>query len=279
MIDISLREPGPSTLKAGEWLVGPKHTAWKLAGLALLTGAGAGHLREDGVSRRGADRAQPRSKFVVSVPFDGVIAKLPDGVEAGKAVKQGDVLVEMDETDAKLRQLDARSQITQAEREADAYLKAGKLAEAGQAQARADQARAKAALADRDIERSRIVSPIDGVIIAGDLSDKVGSTVKIGDVLFQIAKVEDMVVVARVSDRDIGLLRTKGADPTKGEIATKSDPAAAYPFEVERIVPLAQAAEGKNSFEVRGKLMIADAAARKALRAGRPTRHGRAGQT
>ncbi|NDD63459.1 MAG: diguanylate phosphodiesterase, partial [Acidobacteria bacterium] len=39
-----------------------------------------------------------------------------------------------------------------------------------------------------------------------------------------------------------------------GQITAKARPGEAFDFEVERIVPLSQAKEGKNLFEVRGRL-------------------------
>lgn len=252
------------SLKAGRWAVGPKHTAWKLACVAMLVVVVLATLIRVEYRIEAPITLQPRTKFVASVPFDGVIATLPPGVEAGRTVHKGDVLVEMDTAEAELRKLDAEGQLDQALKESDQYLKTGKLAEANQAAARAEQSRAKLGLAQYEISRARIVSPIDGTIVAGDLSDRVGAAVKLGDVLLQIAPLDDMVVVAQVSDRDIGLIHA-GDGATTGQIATKADPGAAYPFTIERIVPLAQPKDGKNSFEVRGKLTIDDAGQRKRL--------------
>jgi biotin carboxyl carrier protein len=247
-------------IKAGGWLVGPKHTAWKLAVLALFVAAVLTVFIHVEYRVEAPIVLQPRSRFVVSVPFDGVISSLPPGVEAGRSVKKGDVLVEMDTVEARLKRQDALGQLNQALRESDAYLNAKppKLAEAAQAAARADQARAKLGQADYEISQAKILSPIDGTIVAGDLSDRVGSSVKLGDVVLEVAQLKDMVVVAQVSDRDIGLVHG-GDQPTTGEIATKANPGVAYPFEIERIVPLAQPKDGKNAFEVRGKLDIGDA--------------------
>jgi multidrug efflux pump subunit AcrA (membrane-fusion protein) len=199
---------------------------------------------------------QPRVKYSVAVPFDGLIGSVPKGAEAGRPVHQGDLLVQMDTQEANLRLLDSQAKLNQALKERDENQKNGKLAEAKQAEFRAQQAQATLDLARYDLDRSRIVSPIDGMIIAGDLSDKIGAAVKTGELLFQVAPLEDMVVVARVSDRDIGLVHGEysQAGPTGGDIATKAFPARTFPFVVERIVPLALPKDGKNAFEVRGRL-------------------------
>jgi hypothetical protein len=247
---------GVSAAKAGKWLVGPKHTGWKLAGLALFLALVGSTIVRMPYRVEAPIEIQPRTRFVVAVPFEGVVKTVPAGVEAGRKVRKGDVLVEMVTDELELKLLDAQGRLTQATKEADAYLNQKKFAEETQARLRAEQAEAEIRSARYNLGRAKVISPIDGTIIAGDMTDKVGAAVKVGDVLFQVATLDDMVVVARVSDRDIGLIRGEGepGGPTIGEVATKANPAAGHPFAVERIVPLAQPKDGKNAFEVRGKL-------------------------
>jgi Barrel-sandwich domain of CusB or HlyD membrane-fusion/GAF domain len=251
-----------STLKTGAWLVGPRHTAWKLAALALFVAAILVTFVSMPYRVDAQAELQPRVKHIVSVPFDGVVESLTPGIEPGKVVHKGEVLALMNTDELQLQLQHALEEKFQYEREADAYLQAAhddrrRLADGLQAQAKAAQAKAKGEVAQLSIDRATIVSPIDGLIIAGDLQDKVGASVKMGDGIFQIAPLDDIVVIARASDRDIALIRDEnsGGTPTKGEVATKADPAKAFTFTVERIVPLAQSKDGKNTFEVRGKLV------------------------
>jgi hypothetical protein len=59
-----------------------------------------------------------------------------------------------------------------------------------------------------------------------------------------------VVVKAKVSDRDIAFIEVGQT----GEVSPKSDPSLAVPFKVTRITPLAQAADGQNTFEVVGAI-------------------------
>jgi hypothetical protein len=247
---------GVSAQKAGRWIVGPKHTGWKLAGVALFAGLVAATLVHLPYNVEAPIEIQPRIKYVVSVPFDGIVRSLPEGIEAGRVVHKGDVLVQMDTEQIMLQVAQSKAEINQAQKEADANRQAKKLAEAKQAEARAEQARAKLGQAEYERDHATLTAPIDGTIIAGDLSDKIGAAVRLGDVLFQIAPLDDMTIVARVSDRDIDLLHDgrEGAAATTGEVATKANPALGYPCVIERIVPLAQPKDGKNAFEVRARL-------------------------
>lgn len=244
-----------SMLKAGVWLVGPKHTLWKLAGIAIVVATlCAIFIRIP--YRVGAPMSlEPREPRTISVPFDGVLRTLGPGIEPGATVAAGDVLAEMDTTELVLNSLDAQAQLTEAAKKADEALKKNELAEAQQAQAKADQAKAKLDLYTDRMSRAKLRSPIAGKIIAGDVKDRVGSTVQIGQSVFQIADLSDMVVTIKVDDRDISFIK----EGMTGEFTTKADPAREFPFVVEKIVPLSQAKDGTNSFVIRAKLQQAAA--------------------
>jgi hypothetical protein len=244
-----------SARRAGSWLVGVKHTGWKLAGLAALA-AGVGVTVVNVPYRVGAPaEIQPRERRVVSMPYDGVIASLGEGVEPGKQVKAGEVLCVLETTELRLASQESLARIVQADREADLARRQGKQSEAKQAEARADAERARLATARYRIEQAEVRAPIDGRIIEGDLRDRIGAALHLGDGLFKIAPLEDLLIVARVGDRDIALIHEGG----RGWVATKADPARAYPITIERIVPLAQSKEGTNAFEVRARLDAAPA--------------------
>jgi multidrug efflux pump subunit AcrA (membrane-fusion protein) len=245
-----------STRRAGAWVVGPRHTGWKLAGVAALVGALFLTFKTAPYKPEAPMTLQPREERRIAAPFEGIIRALPEGIEPGARVVAGDLLLEMDTSELELQANDARGQVMQADAQRDASLKEGKTDEAQQATARREQAQAKLDLLERRIGQARIVAPIDGTIVAGDLKDRVGSSIKLGDPLMQLAQLSDMVVVAKVDDRDIKLIQDlqEAGQPVVGEIATKAYPGEPFSFTVERIVPLSQAEQGVNAFEVRGRL-------------------------
>ncbi len=239
-----------SAVRTGAWLVGPTHTTWKLAGAALLVlSLVVTFVKTD--YRVGAPmEVRPREIRTVSIPFDAVLWSLAPGVEPGKTVEAGQLLGELDTTTMRLGMLDSQAEVLRYEKESDEAMKQGEVGQAQQAAAKAEQASAKVARLRHEIERSKLVSPIAGTIISADVREKVRSQVKLGDAIFQVADLSDLVAVAKVEDRDISLVRLGQA----GDIAAKSDPAHTVPVEVEEIVPLAQPKDGVNSFEVRARL-------------------------
>jgi multidrug resistance efflux pump len=243
-----------STVKAGAWAVGPKHTVWKIAGIAVMVATILMFVVQVTYRVGAPMELMPRERRTISAPFDGVIAVLEKGIEPGAKVTKGQPLVKFYTHEMELSRLQSENELQEHESEFNRALTSGELAKKEAARAQADQIRARRDLLTAQIERSQIVAPIDGTIITGDLKDKVGAGVKLGDKLFEIADLSDMQVVAKVDDRDIALITSDPENPMTGEVSPKANPSFVVPFKVEAIVPLAQADEGTNAFEVRGRL-------------------------
>lgn len=244
-----------STKRAGAWFVGTKHTVWKLVAIIALA-AMLFVTFYTTTYRPSAEAAlEPRVRRVVSAPFDGVVKHIGQGIETGKAVKEGDVLLELDTSELILAMRNAEAKVEQARTQAAAARKAKEQGKVAQAEQQEEQAAAEANLYKSRIERSRVIAPISGTIIAGEMKERVGSTVKTGELMFQIAPLDDIIVTAKVDERDIALIRAAfEKNGGTGEVATKAKPDEALPLVIERIVPLATAQEGKNVFEVRAAL-------------------------
>ncbi len=239
-----------STRNTGAWIVGTKHTVWKMVGVLVI--ASLLFCTFYTTEYRVGASAELRSpnKRIISAPFEGILRSKPADIQPGAMVRQGDLLCEMDTVELALQAAEAEAKLVQAEKAMAQAMKDSKTAEAKRAEAQADAARAQLDLLKSRIERSRIVAPFDGLLIAGDLRDKIGAAVKLGDELFQIAPPDDLQAVAKVEERDIARIRI-GAG---GQIATRSNPSERYPVVVDRITPLGAAEDGKTVFEVRVKL-------------------------
>lgn len=249
-----------SLLRAGAWAVGPKHTAWKLGVLALSAALAFCALYRTTYRVGALAHVQPAVKRIISAPFEATLARLADGVEPGAVVRAGQVLVDLDATEFALQASEAEARMNQALKAVGLAMKDGKTSEAQKAQAQADAARAQMDMYRSRVERARIVAPIDGVILSGNLRDKVGAAARTGDELFQIAPLESMEVVLKVDERDIGLVKeavrraTETGEPARGAVALRSAPDKEFAFTVTSVVPMAVAADGHNTFEVRGRL-------------------------
>ncbi|MFG0285318.1 MAG: efflux RND transporter periplasmic adaptor subunit [Phycisphaerales bacterium JB039] len=239
-----------SALKGAAWLVGPRHTVWKLVGLAALALALVVTFVEAPYRIQAEAELIPRQDRKVVAPQEGIIIEVPPGVFPGAAVKEGDLLARLDTYELELRVLELQEQLNQRVAEADAAQQAQKIAEADQAQLQAAQLRARIELHRKQIADAQIRAPIAGAIVAGDLRDRVGAKTDLGEALYEIAQLDDLVIVARIPDRDIAYIR----DDATGQLAMRSRPDQRIDFRIETIVPLAQAEQGANVFEARAEL-------------------------
>jgi len=244
-----------TTLRSGAWLVGPRHTVWKLVSILVFIGACFVTFYRT-TYRPGAEATlDPRSKRIVSMPFDGIVKELSPGIEAGAMVKEGDPLLTLDTTEWRLGLADANGKVMQAQLQASAARQAKESGKAKQAEVQEQQARTSVAQYQYRVDKSNIVAPISGLIIASDLKERVGSTLKTGDFLLQVAAPDDILCLAKVDERDIALVR-KAFDEGRGRgsIATKGAPSDPLSFTIEQIVPQATPGEGANIFEVRCRI-------------------------
>ncbi|MGE3107911.1 MAG: efflux RND transporter periplasmic adaptor subunit [Phycisphaerales bacterium] len=242
-----------STVRAAGWLVGPRHTVWKMVGVLLLAAALFVSLYQKTYRVTAEAVLQPRERRIVSAPFDGTIEQIRDALEPGLTVHEGDVLVRLDTRELELSRADVRGRMAQAEAQEAAALKEKDTASAAKAHAQWEQARAQLEYIDYRIAKSTITAPITGRVITGDLKNRVNSTIKLGDPLLEIARMDDIEVIAQVKDSDMWLVRDAFDRNTgrTGQIVAKSQPSRPFDLTMDRIVPLSQAKDGKNTFEVR----------------------------
>jgi len=112
------------------------------------------------------------------------------------------------------------------------------------------QAEAQLALVEEQLGRVEMVAPFDGVIVSGDLSQSLGSPVERGQVLFEIAPLDDFRISLRVDERDIANV----ALGQRGELAVAPMPGERFAFAVTKITSVNTAREGVNSFRVEATL-------------------------
>jgi len=189
----------------------------------------------------------------LTAPVEGYIVEAP--VRAGDAVKAGDVIAVVDTRSLEFerrRWASERAEYEKAHRRAIAELDR---AEATIMQARLGRAKAQLALIEEQLKRTTVTAPFDGMIVSGDLSRSMGAPVSRGDVLFEIAPLDDYRVELEVDEADI----TAIAVGQTGHLALTALPGEQLAFTVDQITSVAETSDGRNVFKVEGRL---DGAAR-----------------
>lgn len=187
-------------------------------------------------------------KRVIAAPFDGYVKEAP--TRAGDVVREGQVICLLDDRDLKLerfRWVTERGQLLQQYQEAMAH---HERASVQMTKAKIDQAQAQMDLLDEQLARTRMTAPFDAVVMSGDLSQSLGSPVERGQVLFEVAPLEQYRVIVNVDERDIADIRVG----QKSEMLFPSIPGETFPFVVQKITPVTTAKEGRNYFRVEGRI-------------------------
>jgi multidrug resistance efflux pump len=214
-------------------VVGPKHTTAKIATLLGLVALvvlifvrvpyrveGNFVLKSDVVSYRTA-------------PFDGYIEQV--FVRPGDAVKAGAPLLKLVTRELDLEERAANADLTRYRREVEKARATNDFANMRVAMSLAEQSEARLDMVRIRLDEATLKSPFDGVIIEGDLRDRLAAPVKQGDTLFRVAKLENLYVEAEIKERDVHEILAKG----KGDIAFVSQPKLKFPVRVEKLEPAA----------------------------------------
>src|SRR5206468_1400017 len=131
-----------------------------------------------------------------------------------------------------------------------AHRKPSRVAEANIAAAERDAAAAEMKLIQWKIDHAVVRSSIDGVVLDGDLRDKIGAAVKLGDHLMVVGQPTNLRAELRVPERDIQDVREAVARGGMGDLAVTSAPSEHVPFKIERIVPSTEVKEGDTFYKV-----------------------------
>ena len=191
---------------------------------------------------------RPDSLAHMPAPYEGFIAKA--GVRPGDLVVKGQTLLSLDDRDLSIQRAETLAEIRRHGAEAELAEADGELAELRVARAQKNQAQARLDFFEYQLTRAEVKAPFDGVVVQGDLRERIGAPVKQGEVLLQVSKLDGLYVEIRLPERDIDLI---GAYRS-GDIVFSSRPDLQFPFEVEMVSPTAQADGEGNAFTLRARL-------------------------
>lgn len=229
-------------------LLGAEHTLAKVAVVAAATMLAAMLFAR--VPYRVEAPFILRSDLLAQVPapFDGFLDEAP--VRLGQSVRAGQVLVTLDVGDLLLQEAGTAAERQRFLAEALQAEGSGDVAAMLIAKAGAEEARTRLELTQHRLAQAHVLAPFDGVVVEGDLRERLQAPVKQGEVLMKVARTDSMWVELAVPER----LVTETRVGQRGEIAFASRPHASVPIRVGHLEPVAEVREGSNIFIVRGDL-------------------------
>jgi len=183
-------------------------------------------------------------KRVVVAPFNGYVKEAQ--VRSGDVVEDGKLMCALDDRDLRLERLNWLGKKAQYQRQYQEAVAKHKRAAAKIINAQLGQATARLNLVERQLKRTRIAAPFKGIVISGDLSQRLGGSVEKGEVLFEVSPMDAYRVILEVDERRIADVQIG----QRGHMILSALPYEKFDFVVEKMTPISTPREGSNYFRV-----------------------------
>ncbi len=184
----------------------------------------------------------------IVAPFEGYLESAD--VKAGEKVVAEQEMSRLDDRDLTLEKLGYLSEQAKLQRQYEEAVANRDRSEAKVVQAQLAQNRAQLELVVSKLTRTRLRAPFDGFVVSGDLSQRLGSAVEQGEVLFEVAPLDSYRVILWVDEHRM-------ADITElqgGRLVLNSLPEHTFDFEVTQVTPVTESRDGGNFFRVEAAL-------------------------
>ena len=228
------------------WL-GPEHTLSKLLAILGTVVLLALFLVRVNYRVEGSFILRSDEASYLTAPFDGYIEKV--FVRTGDAVGEGTPLVGLNRNELLLDEAAAVADLARYQRESEKARAARNLAEMRINDALALQAQARLDLVRYRLEQAVIRAPFAGVVVEGDLRERLATPVKQGDALYKVARIDTLYAEAEIQERDVKEI----LGHSQGEIALVARPKTSYPVRIQVLQPAAVTKKEGNVFLVRLK--------------------------
>lgn len=230
-------------------LLGPGHAGRKLAALGLV-GLVLFFSRADGEYRLTATTVlEPQVRRSIVSPFNGFVKEA--AVRSGDLVKRGSLMCSLDARDLHLERDRWLNQQVQYQRQRQEAIATSDRAKANIITSQLDQVKAQLDLVQSQLRRTSLVAPFDGIVVSGDLSQRIDGAVEQGEVLFELAPLNAYRVILQVDEYRIADVRQR----QRGTLVLPALMDSGLEFEVEKITPISSQREGKNYFRVEARLL------------------------
>ena len=172
---------------------------------------------------------------------------------AGDVVYRGDVLARLDVEDLQLERIKWEGERDKLIKEQRATMAQRDRTRVRILSAKRTQAQTQIDYLDAQISRAVLRTPIDGVVISGDLTEALGSPVERGQVLYEVASLSSYRLVLMIDEADVGEID----EGYQGRLRLRSRPHETYEFLVTGITPVSQSGDGSNQFRLEAQLVNA----------------------
>ena len=229
-------------------LFGARHALLKLGVIALIAFVAFCYYATGTYRVTATTVVQGKIQRVVTAPIAGYLVQ--SEARAGDLVQEGDVMARLEDRDIRLERLKWLGDRTKQQQEYSQAMAQRERTQARILASQIEQSDAQISLLDQQLERMTIRAPFTGLVVSGDLSQALGAPLERGDVLFQVAPLDEYRVTMRVDERDIREL----SPGTSGPLVLSALPDTPYRVAVQRITPISSPLNGANVFDVEASI-------------------------
>ncbi len=233
---------------AAQWLLAPHTHGRKLIAVAITLLATVFFFVNIQYHVSLPCAVEPTETRRVSAPFDGTIASCL--VDVGDHVAAGQPLLRLDPGELLLQIDQAESELKAAELELNQSLVGGDVQAAAMAGAECNVIRSRLKLARHRLQETEIVAPCDGTIVAGEVAQRIGEVVQIGDPLLEFVPDGDWAIEFFAPESTIAELQAG----MTGEFSSNARPESTIGCVIETIRPKAEAREGNTVYVIEGRI-------------------------
>lgn len=179
---------------------------------------------------------------IVSTPADGFLSEVR--VIPGDEVTPDTVIAVLDDSDLRLRQLELEAQAARYRAEEAIATRQADQGAVAVARAQTAEVEARLSLLERELEQTVIRAGTTGLVLQGDLRQRIGGQVERGEALMEIAPRQDVEVRVDVANRDGDEL----VPGLTGTLRLNVAPETPLAIEVIRVKPAAESVDGELRF-------------------------------
>jgi len=144
---------------------------------------------------------QPVMRRFIAAPYAGILEKTL--VEHGDVVKQGQVLAKMDGRQVRIELAGLKAEYEGAKKRCDSALAKSDYATSQIARSEMNRLQSKIDLLEQQVVNLEIRSPIDGIIVSGDLEKVEGAPLELGQTLFEVGPLDQMLAEVAIPESEI----------------------------------------------------------------------------
>ncbi|WP_261842182.1 efflux RND transporter periplasmic adaptor subunit [Aliamphritea ceti] len=187
-------------------------------------------------------------RHLLAAPLDGYVKQAL--VRAGDLVQKGELIASLDDRKLQLEHQKWQNEGIKLEKEYQEALAKRERIRLSVLRAQLDQVAAELQLVEERIKRTQLFAPVEGIVVSGDLSQSLGTPVKTGQVLYEVAPLNDYRVVLEVDEQKVSGLTSGKA----GKLIVNALPSASFDVVIEQVGPVAISSDKRNYFRIEASL-------------------------